>query len=104
MGTGRAIPSGREVAADVAVLARAEAYANPNRGLRPNTLLNPATGDIDYTRAAWSRASWSTAADPLRASWSRASWSCACSLTASGEISPARASWSRASWSSAWDK
>ena len=62
MGTGRTIPSGREIAADAAVLARPAAFPNPNRGLRPNTLLNPATGDIDYTRASWSRASWSTAA------------------------------------------
>ena len=28
-----------------------------------NTLLDPATGLIDYTRASWSRASWSNAAD-----------------------------------------
>ena len=63
----------------------------PTSDCTPNTLLDPATGDIDYTRASWSRASWSTAADPLRASWSRASWSCACSLTPTGEIDPARA-------------
>jgi serine protease AprX len=104
MGTGRTIPSGREIAADAAVLARPASYPNPNRALRPSTLLNPATGDIDYTRASWNRASWSTAADPLRASWSRASWSCTCSATASGGIDPARASWNRASWSSAWEK
>ena len=56
-----------------------------NAGLTPNTLIDPATGQIDYSRASWSRASWSDAIDALRASWSRASWS--------------RASWSRASWS-----
>jgi serine protease AprX len=56
-----------------------------NEGLASNNLINPATGQIDYSRASWSRASWSEAIDPLRASWSRASWS--------------RASWSRASWS-----
>jgi serine protease AprX len=56
-----------------------------NTGLTPNNLIDPATGQIDYSRASWSRASWSDAVDPLRASWSRASWS--------------RASWSRASWS-----
>jgi serine protease AprX len=104
MGSGRAIPSGREVAADAAVRARPASYPNPNRGLLPSTLLNPATGDVDPARASWSRASWSTAAAPLRASWARASWSCACSTTASGEIDPARAAWSRASWSSAWEK
>jgi len=61
-----------------------------NANLVPNSLINPATGQIDFSRASWSRASWSEAVDPLRASWSRASWS--------------RASWSRASWSSAFDK
>jgi serine protease AprX len=104
IGTARTVMSGKEVAADMAIKANAANFANPNIGLTPNTLLDPATGDIDYTRASWSRASWSTAADPLRASWSRASWSCACSLTPTGEIDPARASWSRASWSTAWDK
>ena len=56
-----------------------------NANLTPNSLLDPATGLIDFGRASWSRASWSEAVDSLRASWSRASWS--------------RASWSRASWS-----
>src|SRR5215217_7976796 len=63
-------------------------------GLAPNNLIDPSTGQIDYSRASWSRASWSraswsatpqTCTDLERASWSRASWS--------------RASWSRASWS-----
>jgi serine protease AprX len=104
MGTARTVTSGKEVAADMAVKANPSGFGNPNLGLAPNTLLDPATGDIDYTRASWSRASWSSSAEALRASWSRASWSCACSATASGGIDPARASWSRASWSAAWDK
>jgi serine protease AprX len=47
-----------------------------NVGLTPSTLIDPATGLIDFARASWSRASWRslTEADPLRASWSRASW------------------------------
>ena len=73
-----------------------------NQGLTPNTLVDPGTGDIDYSRGSWTRGSWTTATDPLRASWSRASWSCDCSLTATGEVDPARASWSRASWSTNW--
>jgi serine protease AprX len=75
-------------------------YSNQN--LSPNGLVDPGTGTIDYTRASWSRASWSDAADPLRASWSRASWSCNCSLTSNGSVDPSRASWSRASWSTSW--
>jgi serine protease AprX len=90
----------REIVADKALTASGTA----NAGLTPNTYVNAATGDIDYTRASWSRASWSSAADPLRASWSRASWSCACGTSTGGTVDPTRASWSRASWSTSWDK
>jgi serine protease AprX len=90
----------REIVADKALTASATA----NAGLTPNSYVNAATGDIDYTRASWSRASWSSAADPLRASWSRASWSCTCGTSTGGSIDPTRASWSRASWSTSWDK
>jgi serine protease AprX len=69
-----------------------------------NTFLDPATGDIDYTRATWSRATWSTASDLLRATWSRATWSCDCSLTGDGTVDPTRATWSRATWSTSWTK
>jgi serine protease AprX len=86
VGSGATVDStivGGEAAADMATF---KSVANPaNAGLTPSTLIDPATGGIDYSRASWSRASWSEAVDPLRASWSRASWS--------------RASWSRASWS-----
>jgi serine protease AprX len=77
-----------------------------NVGLTPNELINPVTGNIDYSRASWSRASWSDATDVLRASWSRASWSRASWSRASWSASQfscsdfERASWSRASWSS----
>jgi len=82
-----------------------------NSGLAPNNLIDPATGQIDYSRASWSRASWSDAIDPLRASWSRASWSRASWSRASWSATPQtctdleRASWSRASWSRAsWSR
>jgi uncharacterized protein YjbI with pentapeptide repeats len=87
---------------------KALALANPsaaNANLTPNTLIDPATGLIDFTRASWSRASWSQATDVLRASWSRASWSRASWSRASWSATPQscadfeRASWSRASWS-----
>jgi serine protease AprX len=74
---------GGQVAADKAV---SNGLANTSTTTPAfNSLIDPATGLIDYTRASWSRASWSTAVDGLRASWSRASWS-------------------RASWSSSYDK
>jgi hypothetical protein len=90
----------REVVADKALTATATA----NAGLTPNTYVNAETGDIDYVRASWSRASWSSAADALRASWSRASWSCVCDGFTGASVDPTRASWSRASWSTSWDK
>jgi serine protease AprX len=71
--------------------------------LTPNTLIDPATGSIDYTAASWSAASWSTAADPLAASWSAASWSCEdCSSAGQGDVSPTSASWSDVGWATTW--
>ena len=46
-----------------------------NQGLEPNNYINPATGEIDYTRSRWSRSRWSEASELLRSSWSRSSWS-----------------------------
>src|ERR671910_973364 len=65
-----------------------------NKGLTPNTLIDAATGEIDYTRSSWSRSSWSTAdgqraADWARSSWSRSSWS---STTSSDSVDPSRSS------------
>ena len=74
-----------------------------NVGLVPNEIVDPSSGDIDYTRSRWSRSRWSSAMGTLRSSWSRSSWSCNCSKTASGAIDPTRSSWSRSSWSSTTD-
>jgi serine protease AprX len=77
--------------------------SNPNAGLTPNTMIDPETGGIDYSRSSWSRSSWSRSSWS-RSSWSRSSWSCACSKTTSGSIDPTRSSWSRSSWSTSWTK
>jgi serine protease AprX len=74
-------------------------------GLTPNAIVDPVTGEIDYTRSSWSRSSWSTASDGLtadfaRSSWSRSSWS----STSSDGVDVSRSSWSRSSWSTSWDK
>ena len=101
---------GAEIAVDKAIDERLPSKS-VNAGLTPNSLIDPATGQIDYTRASWSRASWSDAIDSLRASWSRASWSRASWSRASWSATPEscadleRASWSRASWSRAsWSR
>jgi serine protease AprX len=91
-----------EVAADNAVNA-SNGQLGANEGLTPNDFLDPATGEIDYTRASWGRASWSDAVDGLRASWGRASWGCVCADITGGAM-PTRASWGRASWSSFFGK
>jgi serine protease AprX len=76
-----------------------------NTGLTPNTLIDPATGSVDPTRARWSRARWSEAVDPLRARWSAASFTCSCDPEADQTVAdatdPTRARWSRARWSRA---
>jgi serine protease AprX len=83
-----------------------------NRGLTPNQLIDPTTGDIDYTRSSWSRSSWSTATGSLSAGFARSSWSCNCASAASAsggdgsqddEVDSSRSSWSRSSWSTHFD-
>jgi serine protease AprX len=79
-------------------------YAPPaNQGLTPNTLVDPTTGNIDYTRSSWSRSSWSTATGSLAAGFARSSWSCATCTASSGSVDPSRSSWSRSSWSTYFD-
>jgi serine protease AprX len=76
-----------------------------NQDLTPNKYINPATGDIDYSRSSWSRSSWSSAGELLRSSWSRSSWSCvSCGVEDSSAVDPSRSSWSRSSWSTSWSK
>ena len=104
--TARELPGGLPgVDADAAVRnAVATSLPSANQGLTPNTLLDPVTGTIDYTKSSWSKSSWSMSPPDLTAGWARSSWSCDCSLTATGEVDPTRSSWSRSSWSTSWTK
>ena len=98
--TGVSTANGQAVAADTAAAIHAiPAQRVSDQGLTPSSLIDPTSGQIDYTRASWTRASW-TRASWTRASWTRASWSCVCDPTG-GSADPTRASWSRASWSRA---
>jgi serine protease AprX len=98
---------GVEVATDYAVAADASQIAPANSGLTPNALVDPSTGDIDYTRAGWSRAGWSSAdymhAGWSHAGWSHAGWSCvACAADIDpNNVDPTHAGWSHAGWSHA---
>jgi serine protease AprX len=75
-----------------------------NGGLAPNTLIDPATGGIDWSRASFRRASFRDAAgSPFGALWTRASFRCDCGLTDSGEVDPSRVSFRRVSFRRNYD-
>jgi serine protease AprX len=67
--------------------------------LAPNELLDPTSGQIDWARASFRRASFRDASgSPLSATWSRASFRCDCGFTSSGEVDPTRVSFRRVSF------
>jgi serine protease AprX len=103
MKTGRSLGSGMNEVQASGAIGTSGTAPDVNAGLVPNSLVDPATGNIDYTRSSWSRSSWSVAGSSLTAGWARSSWSCNCSLTSSGTIDPTRSSWSRSSWSTEWN-
>jgi len=85
--------------AAVDALAALDGTGTANQGLRPNNLIDPATGQIDWARASFRRASFRDAAgSALSASWTRASFRCDCGLTESGEVDPTRVSFRRVSF------
>jgi serine protease AprX len=70
-----------------------------NAGLVPNSLIDPATGVIDWARASFRRASFRDASGtPFSTSWTRASFRCDCGLDASGEVDQNRVSFRRVSF------
>ena len=80
-------------------LAALDGTGTANQGLTPNRLIDPATGQIDWSRASFRRASFRDAAgSPLSASWTRASFRCDCGLLTSGEVDPNRVSFRRVSF------
>jgi serine protease AprX len=81
------------------VAATLDANSAFSTNLAPNTLIDPATGQIDWARASFRRASFRDASgSPLSASWSRASFRCDCGFTDSGEVDPTRVSFRRVSF------
>jgi serine protease AprX len=76
-----------------------DANASFTVSLPPNDLIDPTTGQIDWARASFRRASFRDASgSSLSAWWSRASFRCDCSFTSSGEIDPTRVSFRRVSF------
>ena len=47
-----------------------------DQNLTPSTLVNAASGNINYNLSSWSLSSWSRAKGPLRAGFALSSWSC----------------------------
>ncbi len=81
------------------VAAALDGTAASTVSLAPNQLIDPATGQIDWARASFRRASFRDASgSPLSASWSRASFRCDCGFTSSGEVDPTRVSFRRVSF------
>ena len=76
-----------------------------NQGLEPNEAIDPATGEIDYSRSRWSRSRWSEASELLRSRWSRSSWTLAPAEGDDGAaVALSRSRWSRSRWSTSWTK
>ncbi|MDP9400575.1 MAG: S8 family serine peptidase [Actinomycetota bacterium] len=104
--TSRNVPgTGTQVSVDRARGAEDDDERLANVGLVPNTLINPATGRVDPTRAKWGGFDWQAAADGLRAKWGGASFVCSCAkITGLAETDSLRAKWggadpTRAKWS-----
>jgi serine protease AprX len=89
--TARSVGAGEAPVTDRAVR-QDGAHSNPNEGIEPNTLVNPQTGAIDYTRSRWSRSRWS------RSRWSNV-YSCDCLGVEADSVDPTRSRWSRSRWS-----
>jgi serine protease AprX len=72
----------------------------------PNSLIDPLTGLVDFTRSSWSRSSWRAASGDLAADWARSSWRCvSCAGEGEDTVDPTRSSWSRSSWRrSSWSR
>jgi len=76
-----------------------DSNATSSVNLVPNELIDRTTGQIDWARASFRRASFRDASgSALSATWSRASFRCECGFTGSGEVDPTRASFRRVSF------
>lgn len=96
MATLRDVPG---VGGTVDAAAALDGSGEANAGLMPSTLLEPGSGEIDWARASFRRASFRDAeGSPLDAGCSVASFRCDCFLLANGEVDPASGSFRMASF------
>jgi len=70
-----------------------------DQGLTPSSLLNTATGNIDYNLGTWSVATWNRATGSLRAGYTDKSYDCAtCSAKPGGSVSSSLGTWNLGTW------
>ncbi len=92
--------AGDEIEIDDAFAAKSKTKNVANRGLTPNKIVNPTTGDIDYSKSRWSKSRWSEAsAGKLGAEWAKSRWSCDCYGSTSGSVEETKSRWSKSRWS-----
>jgi serine protease AprX len=75
-----------------------------NQGLAHSSLLDGATGSINYDLSSWSLSSWSVAKGALHADFALSSWSCASCSDSGTTVDPSLSSWSLSSWSTVFDQ
>jgi serine protease AprX len=73
-----------------------------DQGLTPNSLIDDAQGDINYSTSSWSQSSWSQATGSLSANFAQSSWSCSSCGQSSTGVNESTSSWSTSSWSTYW--
>ena len=96
LSTRRQVPG---VGAAIDANAALDGSGSANGGLTPNTLVDPATGQIDWGRASFRRVSFRDAAgSAFGALWTRASWRCECGFDTSGQVDSNRVSFRRVSF------
>jgi serine protease AprX len=87
------------VGAVVDANAALDGTGSANGGLVPNHLIDPGTGQIDWTRASFRRASFrDISGSPFGALWTRASFRCDCGFDATGQVDATRVSFRRVSF------
>jgi serine protease AprX len=94
--TRREVPG---VGAVVDANAALDGSGSANGGLTPSNLIDPSTGQIDWSRASFRRASFRDVSGTLFGGlWARASWRCECGFDASGQVDSNRVSFRRVSF------
>jgi serine protease AprX len=103
--TARDIAGGVDEVNAFAAVSAETPFSGANAGLAPNELVDPASGEIDYSRSSWGRSSWGSLPEDQGADWARSSWGCTCGASSdTGGLDQTRSSWGSATWLSAFSQ